>query len=45
MKQILFFILMLALWQTVFEPQRIYLYDLNNNRPGIDYDYDGTSDC
>ncbi|UQD55710.1 DUF4270 domain-containing protein [Flavobacterium sp. K5-23] len=26
-----------------FEPQRIYLYDLNNNRPVIDYDYDGTS--
>jgi hypothetical protein len=26
-----------------FEPQRIYLYDLNNNRPIIDYDFDGTT--
>jgi hypothetical protein len=22
-----------AQWQTAYEPQRVYLYDLNNNRP------------
>jgi len=27
-----------------YEPQRIYLYDLNNNRPIIDFYTDGTSD-
>ncbi len=26
-----------------YEPQRIYLYDLDNNRPVVDYGYDGTS--